>query len=521
MKKTIVLFIYLSSIQLISAQKLDSIVFNSGFEKKIFDAIKKDSIDNYFIESLFAIDSTFTQKKVNLEENKLNQFYNSLSSKKISRLNPKKKVKYLFSKVHDHFFRKYKNVVNFSQIFKNGAYNCVSATALYAAVFERYAIPYAIKETPTHVYLIAYPNTLNIYIETTVPGESGYYSPSESDIKKAVNLLIKNKVLTQSEVNELGYSTSYYNYFFEKEFISKKNLIGLQYYNQAITYLNEQKYKQAYNSFLKSEVFYNSNRIKYLKISTATLLLSKSEFKTINSLSNLVDLLNTLKYKQDYYKNDINYYSSNISLANKNNLTFLISSLSVFDEIKNEKVKNHFKEHVLLVIIEEKLKLRKNLKEILSFARKAYKINPNSTNLKYAISYSIINSFNYSTPNKKTLDKINLYFEEFPFLKDNNSFKSYMLVIYAYITQKEYVNNHPKLAKPYFDKLKTLLTNNIDEINYNERAIGTAFWAAGAYFYKKGQLNIAKKTLLEGRKWAPDHESLNRVLRYINEDLSE
>jgi hypothetical protein len=520
MKKKFLLVV-MFTINFTVAQKLDSIIFVSEFEKNLFRTTINDSINNtdIFFEGLFAIDSIYDQKKVNDNKKKLNAFYTTLNSKKISRYNNRKKVKYLFNKVHDYFLRRYKDVSNFSQIFQDGVYNCVSATALYSQVFDKYNIPYNIKETPTHVFLIAFPKTHNIYVETTVPGKSGYYSPSENEIKTVVDQLIKNKLLTKEEVNSIGYNKSYFNYFFDKDFISKKNLIGLQYYNEAISFLINQEYVKAYKSLLKSEIFYDSKRIKFLKISLASMILSKSEFNTIESINNLISLINNLEYKIDYTKNDLNYYISNISLTNKDNIEFLVNSSLLYDKIKNVDVRNIFKENIYLLIIEGQIKSRKNLKEIVPFAREVYKINPKNSNLIYSFSWSVLNSFKYSTPNKNTLDKINVYANEFPFIKDDNSYKNFVLISYAYLTQKNYRNNKIKIGKQYFNKVKEIINNNTEDINYNQEAIGTAYWSVGAYYYKKNKLKLAKKVLEEGKKIAPDHENLNRVLKYVNEDL--
>ena len=96
----------------------------------------------------------------------------------------KKRIKFIYDAFHDTFLKKYNSSVFFSEIFKNGNYNCVTATALYCYVFEKLDIPYKVKDLPTHVYLIAYPDLYNIKLETTVQGNMDIMRPMKKISKE-------------------------------------------------------------------------------------------------------------------------------------------------------------------------------------------------------------------------------------------------------------------------------------------------------------------------------------------------
>lgn len=60
----------------------------------------------------------------------------------------------VYKTLHKKYLSQYKETVDPCDVFSTGVYNCVIATAIYAMAFEELQIPYQIKETPNHVYLI-------------------------------------------------------------------------------------------------------------------------------------------------------------------------------------------------------------------------------------------------------------------------------------------------------------------------------------------------------------------------------
>ncbi|MEO9570925.1 MAG: hypothetical protein ABJH82_05340 [Polaribacter sp.] len=500
-------------------QRLDSLKYISTFEKYVFN--KKDSLnykDSYF-ESLFSIDSTAKLKSVLLQKDFTDKFISNLDRDKINKSKNKKKIKYLFNKIHDNFLIKYENIVNFNKIFDDGRYNCVSASALFAYVFDSFNIPYQIKETPTHIYLIAFPNESNIYVETTIPGNKGFYSPSENDIKKSVDELINNKIITQIEVNKTGYKEAYLNFFYEKDFLKPSELIGVQYYNEGINYFQNENYEKAFYNFSKAEKFYNTKKVKYLKLSCLSLMLTKSNFNETKDLITITTLLNNLKYNKDFVKKDLGYYSSNLILANENNEEFLILATKYFEKIENIEVAKVLNKDLFKYIAETRYNLDKNLDDILKYALKVYHLEKNNEHIQNLISKSILKKYFYTTPNKKTVQKIEEYEIKYPFLNKSIFYTKYMIRVYSYMTSQYYYKKEPQVGSLYFDKLTELINNNKKEIELDQELIGNTYWSIGAYYYGKSKLEKAKKILEEGKKYAPEHHKLNKILSYVNDDL--
>ncbi|MEO6303559.1 MAG: hypothetical protein ABIP51_10325, partial [Bacteroidia bacterium] len=105
-----------------------------------------------------------------------------------------KRIKFIYKYVHQVFLKMYKLNNSFSDIFEKGEYNCVSASALYAIILKEIGIPCQIIEAPQHVFIIAYPQTDKILIETTSP-EKGYFVVNDNYVAKYIKYLADSKLI--------------------------------------------------------------------------------------------------------------------------------------------------------------------------------------------------------------------------------------------------------------------------------------------------------------------------------------
>lgn len=232
-KKNILVIIGLVICSLAHGQ-FEHIQFKSEFEKEVLT-----NLDNHSsLEMLLAIAENASEGLVSKTYENIKTLKSELNRKKFDSKPEDKRLKLLFDLTHKYFFLKYRDISNFDQIFETKEYNCVSATALYSLILEDYNIPYAIKETPTHVFAIAYPKSKNIVLESTAP-KNGYYKPSNNDIQKAVGSLVDLKYYTKEEVEAKGTLAVYNEFFYNEDQIELQKLAGLQYHNEAISLLAE------------------------------------------------------------------------------------------------------------------------------------------------------------------------------------------------------------------------------------------------------------------------------------------
>ncbi len=242
--------------------KLEGITFTSDFEKKNFERLTHhQQFDT--IALLLSLNPKASSTEVSKINNELQVFIDRINTEGgKKRRNFKKFADYLFEQVHAQFLKKYQENVTFDKIFATGTYNCLTASALYSLIFERMGIRYQIKETPTHVYIIAEPGSSAILIETTDP-TGGYFAPDEKYKKQFVNNLISSKKVTATEVAFEGLETIFEKNFYENESINLKQLVGLHYYNAGIAISELNAYQEAASIFEKGYIIYPCERIGY------------------------------------------------------------------------------------------------------------------------------------------------------------------------------------------------------------------------------------------------------------------
>ena len=75
----------------------------------------------------------------------------------------------LFQRTRQEFLRSYTQYASFAETLSRGKYNCLTGTALYAMLLERFNIRYTIIETNYHIFLLADTDEGQALFEATDP----------------------------------------------------------------------------------------------------------------------------------------------------------------------------------------------------------------------------------------------------------------------------------------------------------------------------------------------------------------
>lgn len=294
--KKIYLFLFLLytfTISIFPQTDSDSIVrftdlkYHSDFEKitlNNFFNYKKDTF-NIFL----AIDPEINNEIADRYYRAYKRSINELNQKNIQAKKINKQIKVSYSDIHSRFLKKYNDNEYFPVIFQSGIYNCVTASMLYSMVFEELGIPYKIKVSSNHVYLVANPGSNSIVIETTNPGVEKSIFTGEFK-SQYVGYLRKSKMISEDE-----YKNKSVEEIFEEKFNAVKdaeyiNLPGFQYYNKALTMLQKNNPKEALQLFQKAYLFYPDQQVKTLLYNSLLYQLEKCKFEKVSEIDYLAQL---------------------------------------------------------------------------------------------------------------------------------------------------------------------------------------------------------------------------------------
>ncbi len=487
--------------------RFDELTFNSASEKQYYEELYNDK-PAYF-ELLASIDSTTTNKDISAYSQRLYFALDEFNNTKWQNKKPEKKIKTIYEKIHTIFFDQYSLENNFSDVFTSGKYNCVSATGVYALALDKLNIPYVIKEEPTHVYLIAYPNSERIIVEATNPA-AGYTQFNEAFKKDFVNRLTKAKIIGSLEAQQSNINQLFDKYYFTKNNIQLKELVALQYYNDGLYKMEGEQYELAFTQLEKSYLLYENERIGYLLYMNGASFLRTLP---IEDLRYAPMVLRIARFKDYGVKNE-QIIAEYQQLAN----LYLFKN---GDVAKNDKLYNDFKKVSPDSSYQNTISYLYNFEagrynytkgkyaQALEYLAIAYNIKPNDAQAQSILVSAIAQQASRLNNIEKTYAFLDQYGASYPNLIENDNFKIMLANVKLEMASFYYYTNKAKQAELYLAKFEALSMDDIKTLN--ENSISKAYVSAAMYYYRKGAVSSAQKHVGRGLQILPNDFNLTRL----------
>jgi hypothetical protein len=170
-----------------------------------------------------------------------------------------KMVKNIFYRTHKMVFSEYSPFSTDKEAMGSGKFDCVSGSLVLAGLLDHYGIPFEVYETSYHVFLSVNLEGKPILLEVTDPF-SGFITNEQEiaqffeGIKNSSNAINPGGIVSEELVTVLEPEV------FEK--IKLSNLVGLQYFNQAIKHFNEENFLVAYQFATSAIKYHDTERIR-------------------------------------------------------------------------------------------------------------------------------------------------------------------------------------------------------------------------------------------------------------------
>jgi tetratricopeptide (TPR) repeat protein len=402
----------------------------------------------------------------------------------------------------------------FEDIFNNGYYNCVSGTALYGIAFQHLNIPFTIREKPTHVYLIAYPDQERILVETTTP--VGGFVPMTPHFKQGfVKMLRDQKLISSQEYASQNADELFDRFYFGSQGnITLLQLLGLQYFNEGLYFLQEEKHLEGLRQLEKAYLFYPSERVAYMLMSALHEAFKQRETKDLVHASCLSRLARYKKYG----------ITSDMILGEFGR----VMDDLLFDKGQNEKLQQYYNElegslkdeglriEISFIYHYENGRLLFNqarFRESISFFESALKVKPKHQETNRIFIAALANLINNCT-NAEAIKTLEEYSQSFPMLLENNIFNEMLGTLYLVEMEMSFETNKPGEGEKH-KKTFEAFYNAHREVTYNTHTIGQAYSAAAVYYFRKGQTSKAKAIIARGLEFSPNNYELLTRKRMI------
>lgn len=511
--KTLVclIFLLLSGYSLLAG---DSLFFRSDFERnQIQQALHNNEVNYTALFSAIDTDSTTYLE----HKSRLDMFYRYMSPMIDGQKNAKQKAKLIFKEVHKQFFRQYDADVTFNRIFREGKYNCVTATMLYAIVLQHYGVPYEVKEKPTHVYIVAFPTTQNILFETTNP--RGLFVPDEKSKRSFVEGLVSTKFTTREHVSSVGVERAFNEFYYNNESISLVQLAGIQYYNRAILLDHEAKTEEAVRNVLLVNMLYPSSKHQYLKLAYLDQALKNSHFDTEKDIWYLCEYANASRDVSDR-KLVIRTFEQVLGeqLYKNSNETFVTAAYGIVKARFQDKDMLKDITYDYLAGMSYWAAMKGDVNKSLEYAEQAYDLNPKDVRLQDVIVRNIALKTEKLKGKQKNVDQLNAYAARFPFLLNHGTFRMLMIYQLALASYGLFLENDAKEGYRHLTQMEEALNANNESVATLNQLIGMAYAEAGAYHFRRKEYKEAKKIILKGLEIVPDHGELKERLKIVEDE---
>ena len=492
---------------------MNEIKFDSDFERGAFnDYLKKK--DPKAILKLFLAVGQMDNGKSKSVEDKIVSLVASIKESGLDKKKPEKKIKSVYDQVHNPLLKKYELENHFYDIFTNGNYNCVSATALYSIVFDQLGIPYEIKEEPTHVYLLGYPNSQNILVETTSPLH-GYLTFNDDFKTNYITALKKQKVIGADETERSSIDYLFNKYYFKNEKVSIGNLVGIQYMNDAIFQKDHDHLMKAYEQMEKAYLFYPSTKCEFLLFVFGTEVLTKEKLAP-KEKSILIGKLSRFKSQgvtTDMIKGEFINLTQDL-LFKQNNKTLYNECYRLLDSKVTDKELHDEINYIYHYENGRALYNQGNYLKAKPFFEKALSLQPNNLDLGGIFVTIIAKSLHTLENNKIILDSLHAYQKKYPSLEQYNNFKMLLAAATAIQFGEEYDKGKTETGERYKVEFENFLKED-PTLEIQPGIIGKAYASACAYYFRKGQKSKAKQYLLDGLKISPNNYELRTRMQMI------
>lgn len=519
MKLLLLFLVTLCFVSGLKSQDNDSLVYIADLEfnnEKEKNAYLKTAQNDY--SSIFELFYSIVSPNQNNLQCIKGAFYSQIGkmSEKLPRRNQEKKIRNIYKTIHSEYFRKYESSCYFNEIFEKGTYNCVTASVLFGLTFEVLKIPFEIRLSENHAYVVAYPQTLSVMVETTNPTE-GFTSYDQGFKIGYVKYLRDSKIISDNEYATSSVNELFNQHYFKEESINLKSLAGVQYFNLGVGFLNKRDYRNAFKQFEKAWILFPSERVVYVLLNSIYAILADSDYNDIEDVSFIYKLA---RYKK-FGVPDESILSEFVKITHKqliNNSNEVFYD-KVYKTLTKKLPDKEIVKRISYIYNYEKgrfLYNKSRFSEALEFCQKAYDENPDNADAQLLLIYCISNKVIAVPESEKAIELLENYANRYPRLAKNLQFNQLLLSYYLDAMRLYFESNKIKEAIKY----KTLFENSFitnGEYTQLHQFIGVAYSASAVYYFKKGKYKTARITLEQGLEFSPQNYELKKRMEILNQ----
>ncbi len=427
---------------------------------------------------------------------------------------PAKMLRFVFDRVQVTFLKQYDLDAGFSEMFGTGKYNCLTATILYALLFDDLGIKHTIKFMPGHVYLIAYADEIPYIFETTDP-TNGFVELNSTVQRNAIQSMRLMQFMASDNGGKKPAGDIFDRYYIKLNNTEMRGLVGYQYTNLAFRSILKKGYLTAYNQVTKSILLTPMDELFLLRdelLKQAILQANKTSVKRAGLLVtyyNSTEDENKKNQVADEFKQTA-YYCLLSSFPSPDSLLPFYQTLNegIDDEDMKKVLEDIYTTQYILYLNTEK-----DFDEMFEFLYAAYAGGNKRGYIKEMIQYNINTLTNNIPLNKQGVIMYDTLTDHYPALMEFDIYRYNRCKMLVYNAEEAFHLNNAAEGERLLDKFDDGEYIIKERENYCSPA--SAYSLAGSYYFKKGNIGKAKEALNKGLTYDPDNWELKKKLNEL------
>jgi hypothetical protein len=518
------LFFFLSGFLLFplfsSAQGGASQIYFTLDDLSVENRDEYQAIKNYLNDKPFNVTRQFylSAKEGTLEdaigfENQLDQFSRTLSESIASMRKPKKIVEHIRDQIQKRFLKEFVYKSSFYEIDKNGAYNCVTATALFGVLLEKLKVPFVIKELPTHVYIIVYPDEEPVTLEFTGPGmEYTIYTQAFKD--KYIQLIQREKLITEIQVKNQNVNDLFEKYFYASGNISLQQLAGMHYFNVAGYYYEKEDFSASFKKMTIANILYPGYRTAQMSYFVLAELIDRTKYSSMQDIVYLETISRFAGfYKEDELFGEFDKFTEQVVFAKPDPKLYDTAC----DFLENKVTNGAFRDHIKMtrdLNTGRRYALSGDYSRALPYLKKAYRRDTGNLNVQSLYIGCLLDNVEQYEIEKQIQMLITSVDEDSSLLRHRVFRKNYLIAL-AGSVMLSFEDQNITRAEKYLRAFENLYLSDTS-IAVSNNIVGDVYIEASAYYNRKNNRPKAKECVKRGLALFPDNERLKERLKTLN-----
>lgn len=491
----------------------EDLSFTSSYEEDIFIRLKAG--EEVALLDLYLAVNIHSEEEAERFKKKYRALRSSFEREGVDGMKDKKKIKAIYEDTHDALMIRYSEEALFPDLFREGSFNCVSGSMVYSLLFEEFGIPYQIQKGMNHVYLLAYPQTQTMLVETT-DSEKGLIKLDQSDKEKYLEQLARGKMITPQESAGNSVTSMFLQYAFEKTQIDAYELASYQYSNQGIFYYNDRKLDKAYRCFEKAQYLKPNEVYAQMLLSTGAFLLHQAKYRDTADFYLLRKLVRYSDYgiTEDDVLAEFNRISQKVFFEQSDTVNYRLAHDILLSTSLSEASKKTISIAFYGNLINARLE-KNDMEGALSYLDDYYRIDSENEQVVELITQILVEGAVEKKNKEESLTFISSYASQFPDVYEKDRMKSFTMALYLELAREKFELKQAREGLAYLDKFEASYQTELFYGGGGAPIIVEAYEHAAFYYYEKHYYRQAKEMLDRGLKILPG----NHRLIYLRKSL--